>query len=559
MPDWRVTFTLPVAAFLLLTPAPAKADPALIRRADLSFAETAPGLLREADRLRLWAMTRRETYDLPEPDVLEWQPDADDPEDDEGWQLALEGQAITAEAMGRAEGWLALATLAERAALRAGPAPLAREALGEMAAAAATNALLLADKPSAVQAAALVLARLRERGGDADTALRTLTTASRLPQLASDAALNAMAAGLQDIPRRDGPMALTDGQAMRFEGWTLVCTNDLSCTASLAGLGGTLRLARASGPGGALHVTLILTAPDAKGAPLPQRHAGDVPILRQWQVRLDGQPFGDDPDAALPFRASPDLLDGWAFWDVPPLQTDAALAALRGAHILEMMPDAGGMTYHFPLSGLDAALGAMDEVQGRVGTETALIRRGTLPADAVSPPARLVSVPAPTEPLPGRARPDHPGAGALALWRALCPGGGEEPVQTPLGTKSRDGADIWLLPCGLDADTPVYTAIYDKGGVAGALLDGFSLAQGQPPSPLLLGDPQLGPLSVPGYGEPHTRRPLALISETGGPCPRRQIFVWTGQGFARVQKTGAMDCAAPFLFADMFFAFPKED
>ncbi|AOZ68735.1 hypothetical protein LPB142_04895 [Rhodobacter xanthinilyticus] len=203
MPEWRFIFTLPVAGLLALTAgllaltaAPAAAEPALVRRADLAFAETAPGILREADRLRLWAMTRRESYDLPAPDVLAWQPEAEDPEGEEGWHLALEGQAITAQLTGRAEDWRALAGLAARAGERAGPGPLAREALGELAAGAATNALLLADTPGAVQRAALALARLRAAGGDAETAARALATARRLPGLEADPALVALAAAL---------------------------------------------------------------------------------------------------------------------------------------------------------------------------------------------------------------------------------------------------------------------------------------------------------------------------------------------------------------------------
>lgn len=559
MPDWRVIFTVPVAGLLALMPAPAKADPALVRRADLSFAETAPGLLREADRLRLWAMTRREAYDLPEPDVLKWQPDADDPEGDEGWHMALEGQAITAQVMGRAEDWLALATLAERAAQRADPGPLAREALDEMAAGAATNALQLADTPDTVKGSALALARLRAAGGDADTALRALALARGLPQLATDPALISMAAGLEDLPRPTGPKALDHGRAMRFERGSLGCANDLSCVASLAGRGVTLRLARASGPGGALHLTLILTASCEPGAPLPQRPAGAPPILQHWEVLLDGQPFGGDAEPALPFRAAPDLFDGWAFWDLPPLQTDAALAALLEARTLELRPDAGGVSYPLRLAGLAAALGAMDAVQGRGGTETALVHRGNLPASAVAPPARLASVPAPTEPDPGRALPDHPGPAALALWRALCPGSAAEAALAPVSTKSGDGTDIWLLPCGLDDDLPVYAAIHAKDGVAGALLDGFDLDQGLPPGPLRLGFPQLGPLPVSGLGSTEGRRPLALTSIAGGSCPRRQVFVWTGQDFARVSDARALDCAAPVLLSDLFFALPKED
>ena len=121
MPEWPFSFTLPVAGLLALTAAPAPAEPALVRRTDLAFAETAPGILREADRLRLWAMTRRESYDLPAPDVLQWQPEAEDPEGEEGWHLALEGQAIAAQLTGRAEDWRALAGLAERAGERAAP------------------------------------------------------------------------------------------------------------------------------------------------------------------------------------------------------------------------------------------------------------------------------------------------------------------------------------------------------------------------------------------------------------------------------------------------------
>lgn len=563
MPEWRFIFTLPVAGLLALTAgllaltvAPAAAEPALVRRADLAFAETAPGILREADRLRLWAMMRRETYDLPAPDVLQWQPEAEDPEGEEGWHQALEGQAITAQLTGRAEDWRALAGLAARAGERAAPEPLAREALGELAAGAATNALLLADTPGAVQRAVLALARLRVAGGDAETAARALATARRLPGLETDPALVALAAELDGMPRPAGPTALEEGQALRGEGWALGCANDLGCVASLAGPGVTLRLVRASGPGGAVHVTLILTAPGAAGAPLPQRPAGAPPILHHRQLLLDGEPFGEEQ---LPFRAAPDLFEGWAFWEVPPLHTDAALAALLAAQTLELRPEAGGGGAHLRLAGLAAALGVMDEVQGRVGTQTALVHRGPLSASAVTPPARLAAVPAPVEPDPGRALPGRPGPEALALWRALCPESREGPALAPVSTRSRDGAEIWLLHCGLQAGLPVFAAIHAKGGVAGALLEGGSPAEGRPPRPLRLGFARLGPLPVPGYGTEETRRPLALSAEAGGACPRREVFLWTGQGFARVSEARALDCAAPELISDLFLAVPKEE
>lgn len=567
MPFWLRSLLLPVfsLAASAASVAAVGAEPALIERDSLAFFNSAPRLLRQADDLAAWATAQRETYDLPEPDVLEWNPDAELPDSLAAWQAALSGQAITAEQLARPQDWLRLAALAERMATgwneggeaKATPV-LARQALQETAAAAALNALLAATTPESVRSAALALAGGARAMGDDDTALRALATATRLPALAQDAALAAASDGIALTNRNAPPDALDEGQFHRVENWIVTCTNDLACTVTLDSPLFAMHLRRAAGPAGALHIAFVLTAALGPEASLHQRRAEDPPVTPHPAVWLDETPLGDDDDPLLPLRASPRLYDGWPAWEVPALRLDDVLALLIKAKMIAIGHDETAPKHRVPLAGLAKALGIVDEIQGRSGTETALTHRGPAPTRRV-PPAPLVATRAALlQQEPGRAIAARPSAGALSLWRSLCPESATEAPLAPVSTQTDQGAEIWLLPCGTREFGPLFTAIHTQNGLSSALLDGFDLRSGTPPEPLRIAYPVLAALPANRGDNRPSPRPLALISETGTPCPSRHIWVWTDQGFAHHQSFQSPRCAASLLPIESYFAPIKE-
>ncbi len=152
--------------------------------------------------------------------------------------------------------------------------------------------------------------------------------------------------------------------------WVLTCDNTHACIAKYLaaddgpGGGGYLSLARTPGPDGGLTVTVETVEGDT--APDPS------------DLRLDGRP-----------------LSGLA-WKIDAKAQTATLSGNAALRFVRAIRDGGKLTYSddkdapfVSLTGMTAALLAMDENQGRLGGETALIRTGPKPASAV-PAARPV-------------------------------------------------------------------------------------------------------------------------------------------------------------------------
>ena len=174
-----------------------------------------------------------------------------------------------------------------------------------------------------------------------------------------------------------------------FKDWLLVCDNGRRCTAKavpadpddgLAAIGMTV--VREPGPAGALSVSLY----EADGKMDPAETVLDDTPLHP--------PYRTDKAGALHLSGEP---------------AAAFLRKVRGGRLLR-----GAHTDDGPwvlLSGLSAALLAMDDAQGRVGTVTALAKPGPKPASAV--PA------APPLPVVRAARPPPPPKDAAALAAAV--------------------------------------------------------------------------------------------------------------------------------------------
>ena len=154
-----------------------------------------------------------------------------------------------------------------------------------------------------------------------------------------------------------------------LQDWLLACDNVRVCRAQVTGMDGSLMIRRDPGPTGV--VQIVLDGQEPSDGP-------SIPALES--IRLEG---GAAPGG---WRIDPE-------GESAKLEGAAALAFVRAAARARTLSyRAGGAeTRTVSLAGLTAALLAMDEAQGRVGTVTAAIRPGPRPAATV-PPAQPVPV-----------------------------------------------------------------------------------------------------------------------------------------------------------------------
>lgn len=149
--------------------------------------------------------------------------------------------------------------------------------------------------------------------------------------------------------------------------WVIACDNTRSCTAISApeqgqGSGSTLLIQRDAGVEGKLTVRLNSGLKQADGQLRKDGHALTSPLVRSLQRNQN-----DDEELIFSARDS---------------DAQNLLQELRNASTLSL---GAKNRQKISLRGLSAAMLLIDSVQGRVGTRTALLRHGALPASAVPP------------------------------------------------------------------------------------------------------------------------------------------------------------------------------
>jgi hypothetical protein len=168
----------------------------------------------------------------------------------------------------------------------------------------------------------------------------------------------------------------------QFQDWLLVCDNVRVCRAQPTSASGSLMVRR--DPGAAGRLVVILDGQD----PSPE---SSVP--EPGSVRIDGAPLAGVTWRLNQAEESASLEGEPALRFVRALADARTLAYRGGSEMLEV-----------PLTGMKAALLAVDEAQGRLETATAFTRPGGRPLSAVPAPITLpiLSVwPAPSpSPLP---------------------------------------------------------------------------------------------------------------------------------------------------------------
>ena len=166
--------------------------------------------------------------------------------------------------------------------------------------------------------------------------------------------------------------------------WNVTCDNVRTCTAvstrpasaELGELYFPLRIVRKAGPDDALHIS-VFSYNDLHGDPLIDYESLRMPLVERKRADFD-------------------------VTEVPELRSASGADALTFIHALRNAKQLAFSTSDGPSSasliGMTGALLLMDEVQGRIGTVTALARPGDAPASDVPPAPPTPTLPAWTAP-----------------------------------------------------------------------------------------------------------------------------------------------------------------
>jgi hypothetical protein len=170
------------------------------------------------------------------------------------------------------------------------------------------------------------------------------------------------------------------GAYFSFADWEVACDNTRTCRMAgyhegVEGPEVSVLLTRKGGPGAAVSGQLRIGGdPDAKQRP---------PAGARLQMRIDGKPLGTvnyprDDNAS----------------DLSPEQVTALVAALARTTTIEWV--LGNQRWRLSDKGAAAVMLKMDDVQGRVGTQGALLRKGAASEDKVPSalPAPVLDIPA---------------------------------------------------------------------------------------------------------------------------------------------------------------------
>ncbi|MGA0599137.1 DUF1176 domain-containing protein [Caulobacter sp. KR2-114] len=304
-----------------------------------------------------------------------------------------------------------------------------------------------------------------------------------------------------------------------FKAWYAVCDNVRACVAfgfpdADADIGGYVRIARGGAAGAQPVVSLVITADDA-------------PKASAWAVQIDGRPVPGL--ATLPVKAGD---DGQSVQLSPP-QGAALVEALREGHGLEVT-GGGKSIFSLDLGGSAAALLWVDDQQQRVGTVTALGRKGDKPAAAVPavPPAPVVRAAT----IPSQA--GLPGHVPTAVRRARgrdCtaqPGGD---MDAPLIARLAPGLVLWGPVCDQGAYSIGNTLMLgdEKGGALRPL---------RLPYPPGLAERDTNELADPEF-EPKTATLSSFAKGRGiGDCGEVMSWVWDGKAFQLASAQVMTEC-----------------
>lgn len=163
-----------------------------------------------------------------------------------------------------------------------------------------------------------------------------------------------------------------------FKDWEVECDNINGCSAlgfpsDDADATGYIRIDRLAGPANAANISLVLQHPHKKLS------------VMDAQLAIDEKPVS----GINPIRKAATNDDEVTSFQIAAEEIKPFIAALRNGSTLQLTTIDGKTKTVISLNGAVAALLKIDDVQGRVDTETALIRSGVKPASSVPPPPPL--------------------------------------------------------------------------------------------------------------------------------------------------------------------------
>ncbi len=303
-----------------------------------------------------------------------------------------------------------------------------------------------------------------------------------------------------------------------FKAWSAVCDNLRTCVAfgfppADQPDGGYLRIARSGAAGAVPRVTLGVISDDA-------------PKAAAWTPLIDGRPIAGVP--ALAVKAD----DSYRQATLTPTQGAALIEALRNGGVLTLR--AGGATVAtISLGGSAAALLWIDDQQQRIGTVTALARRGDKPAGAV-PAVPALPMLRPGPPASQAGLPTRVPA-AVRRARKDCTANPAADNDAPLIARLAPGVVLWGPVCDQGAYSIGNTFFIgdERGGALRPVLF---------PEPPGLADKPSGELSDPEYDE-KTRILTSFAKGRGlGDCGEMMSWVWDGKAFQLLGATVMTQC-----------------
>lgn len=301
----------------------------------------------------------------------------------------------------------------------------------------------------------------------------------------------------------------TPGQLRTFTDWIVGCDNGRACQAS--GLH----------PGDDFDA---LTMAVARGAEreAPPRIWINTDDLAVASLTADGHKLKVRlVPAELKVLIHPD--DAMAF-------VEAAKAAQR----LGLLDASGAEVGHASLGGLNAALLYMDDRQKRVGTVTALIRKGPAPSAAVpAPPALPLIVSPPVPKLPARRLTKSDIARELAKHE--CDASEQEDFD-PTHVRLDARTTLALLP------TPCDNGAYNFFGSALLIDQSGKVRPARLDSPAGMSPENDNSLVNANWDEKKRRLSTYEKGRGLGDCGAMQSFVWDGVRFRLVERSEMGEC-----------------
>lgn len=306
-----------------------------------------------------------------------------------------------------------------------------------------------------------------------------------------------------------------------FKSWMAACDNVATCAAYGFQGGeydvGYVMISRKAGPDAPPEILLVVSPGDDDGGAL-----GDA----TWTPMLDGQPI-----AGFPTLAGKD--DGSGYWRTTLVgdRAKAFIAAVRNGDELTLQTPEGLPVARHSLAGITATMLWFDESQGRIGTPSALIRKGY--GDNPAAPAAPVVVRGPQVSQDGVPKALPKTLTALPQIKA-CDADYASAEDLTIARLS-PGTLLWVVPCSRAAYNTIYAMLLtdEKGGQPRHAV--FPDAPGA-------GQDQSGELMNASY-DPKTRTLSTFDKARGiGDCGATSDWVWTGKAFVLVAQSLMPDC-----------------